>query len=283
MEPAAVIGCIILIILILAVIFGCVLLYIKKSKSTVGIKINNIQDIGRRESQQDSFGTSNIFDLKKGVLSVIADGMGGIEGGEEMSRLAVSTFLSEFNSLEEIADPLEFLYSTAIKVQQEARALIPPGVLSGTTLIAAFIKNFELYFLSVGDSRICVFRDGELIKLNREHNVASEVDEMAAKGLLSLEEARQTDGRARLTSYIGTPDRLMIDRNIKPFRITSDDIILLMTDGVFGTIDDSVISGALTAAICSGDLKTAGDKITESILSVDKPNQDNLSAIILRL
>jgi protein phosphatase len=272
---------VLIIILIAAAVFS-VCLYINEQKNS-GIKINNIQDLGNRESQQDSLGTSNIFDTKKGVISIIADGMGGIEGGEEMSKLAVSTFLSEFNETAEITDPAEFLYNSVLKVQQEARAAIPPGKLSGTTVIAVFIKDNELWFVSVGDSRICVFRDRELIKLNCEHNVASDLDKKAAEGLITLEEARTAEGRSRLTSYIGTPDRLMIDRNIKPFYITSGDIILLMTDGVFGTINDNAICSALSSAVKSGDLKTAGDKITENVLSVKKPNQDNFSAIMLSL
>jgi serine/threonine protein phosphatase PrpC len=273
----------VLIIILAAALCCSVFIYIRKKKTSGGIKINNIQELGRRESQQDSLGTSNIFDGEKGVISIIADGMGGIEGGADMSKLAVSTFLSEFNDTAKIADPVEFLRSTVMKTQQEARAIIPPGKLSGTTLIAAFIKGNELHFVSVGDSRICVFRDGELIKLNREHNVASDVDEMAAAGLISIEDARLTDGRSRLTSYIGTPDRLMIDRNIKPFRIATGDIILLMTDGVFGTIDNNVLADALSSAVKSGNLKTAGDKITESVHAVNKSNQDNFSAIMLSL
>jgi serine/threonine protein phosphatase PrpC len=243
-----------------------------------GSNIYNIQGIGNRSSQQDSFGTSNINDTKKGILSIVADGMGGIANGAEISQLTVSTMLGDFTSAAEILSPAEFLLSSVTHAQNAARSIIPSGQLSGSTLVAVYIKDDNLYFASVGDSRIVLYRGGALIVLNREHTLAAELDEKAARGEISIEQAHTDKQRSALTSYIGTPDTFSVDRNIRPLKLLKDDIVLLMSDGVFGSVNDDEIVSALS----SPDLKTVGDMITAYVNAKQKPNQDNFTAIILK-
>jgi protein phosphatase len=242
------------------------------------LKIYNIQNIGRRSSQQDSFGTSNINDKSKGILSIVADGMGGIANGAEMSKLTVSVMLSEFEKTPVIPNPQEFLLESVRKAQNACRAKIAPGTMSGTTVVAVFIKNDDLYYISVGDSRINFFRDGELVKLNRDHTLGAELDEKAARGAISIEEAKAAKNRGSLTSYIGTGDELLVDRNLTPIKLKTEDIILLMSDGVFGSATNEEIKNALR----TGNLKTAGDMLMNAVLAKNKQHQDNFTAILLK-
>jgi serine/threonine protein phosphatase PrpC len=244
-----------------------------------GMKIYNIQGIGKRDSQQDSFGTAGIDNPDNGVFSVVADGMGGISNGAAMSKLAVSVLLDEFSKRDKEADPAEFLEGSVKKAQKAARAEIGSGEMSGTTVVAVYYKGDNLWFISVGDSRIALYRGGRLTKLNRDHNVAAELDEKLARGEISREAAMAEKTRGSLTSYVGTGDVFTIDRNIKPLKIEKGDILLLMSDGVFGTVTDD----ELIKAIESGNLKTAGDTVNSKIKNADKKNQDNFTAVFLKI
>jgi protein phosphatase len=243
------------------------------------MKIYNIQGIGKREDQQDSFGTRGIDNPEGGVFSVVADGMGGISNGGEMSRLAVFTLLEEFSARDKNTDPAEFLLESVKKAQKAARAAIPAGAMSGTTVAAVYYKGDNLWFISVGDSRISLYRGGRLTKLNRDHNVAAELDEMFARGEISRKAAKGDPTRASITSYIGTGDVFTADRNIKPLKIKDGDILLLTTDGIFDTVSDE----ELIKALKSGNLKTAGDAVTDMISDANRKNQDNFTAVFLKI
>jgi serine/threonine protein phosphatase PrpC len=243
------------------------------------MKIYNIQGIGKRDEEQDSFGTAGIESPDDGVISVVADGIGGISNGQAMSKLAVDIMLEEFSKRDKNADPAEFLEASVKRAQKAARAEIPTGEMSGTTAAAVYYKGDNLWFISVGDSRIDLYRDGRLTKLNRDHNVAAELDEKLARGEISREAAKADKTRGSLTSYIGTGDVFTIDRNIKPLKLQAGDILILMSDGVFDTVSDD----ELINAVKSGNLKTAGDTVSRKISAADKKNQDNYTAVFLKI
>jgi serine/threonine protein phosphatase PrpC len=241
------------------------------------IQVYNIQGIGKRKTQQDAFGTSDIS--KDSVLSIVADGMGGISNGAEMSNIAVTVMLESFAQRNGSLSPDEFLVQTVNDIQRTVRSRIPSGQMSGTTLISVYFDKEKLFFISVGDSRIDLYRNGSLIQLNRLHTYGAELDERAARGEISVNEARSDKTRGSLTSYIGTGETLMTDRNNKPLLLIPGDIILLMTDGIFGTLSDDEIAAALR----SGDIKEAGNIITKSVTAKGKANQDNFTAVILKV
>ncbi|MDR0974873.1 MAG: serine/threonine-protein phosphatase [Ruminococcus sp.] len=247
------------------------------TNETNGIQVYNIQGIGKRGSGQDAFGTTDVS--AGSVLSIVADGMGGISNGAEMSNLAVSIMLDSFAKRNFSLAPEEFLITAVNNIQQAVRSRIPPGQMSGTTLISVYFEKNKLFFISVGNSRIDLYRNGSLIQLNRLHTYGAELDEKAARGEISINEARSDKTRGSLTSYIGTGEKFLTDRNVKPIDLLPGDILILMTDGVFGTLSDAEIAGALS----SGSIKDAGNAITKAVTSKNKPNQDNFTAVILKV
>lgn len=245
-----------------------------------GIDIANIQGIGAREEQQDSFGVTDVRNLRKGVFAVVADGMGGIDNGEEISRLVTSYMVNSFLSLPDGAyDPVTLLLSMVYGAQNKARAFIEQHgkSLSGSTLVAMVIKNYALYFVSVGDSRICLLRGGALIQLNREHNCALSLDEKAMRGEISLAEARNDPERLALTSFIGLDGQLQIDINTTPLQLMSNDRVILMSDGVFGVLsEDEIVKAASLPS-----LQDAGAALEQAVCLKNRPCQDNFTAIII--
>ena len=238
-----------------------------------GIRVANIQGIGTRRNQQDSFGVTDVSDASRSVLAVVADGVGGTANGAEISRLVTSHFLQVFQPEQD--NPAEFLLRAVSGAQSAVRSFLEGKPAGGSTVVAVFLKDGGLHFLSVGDSRVCLLRGGALIQLNREHNLATRLDEQAARGEISPAEARNDPQRASLTSYIGMEAQLQIDGNARPIPLTVGDRLLLMTDGVFGTLSEA----ALTAAVSLPNIQEAGARLEQAVTGQQKQNQDNFTAL----
>ena len=132
------------------------------------ILIGNAQHIGARKDQQDSFGISSMDAVSSvGLLAVLADGMGGLNNGSVYSKTAVQAALQSFR--DERAEKSD--EATLLRILKRAREAVENTGLTdgGTTFIAALIRDQMLHFISVGDSRICLMRNGGIIQLNREH------------------------------------------------------------------------------------------------------------------
>lgn len=242
-------------------------------------KIANIQGMGKRQYQQDSFAITDISDTVKGVLAVVADGMGGVADGDVISRLCVQTAMKLFSQSSAEYLPDELLSRITAEAQREARAfIVSKGYeYSGSTLICVILKNNELYFSSVGDSRIALLRGGTLIQLNREHTNKINLDERAAKGEITFEEARGDKTKDSLISYIGIDGVMQRDYNHSAIMLQPGDRVILMSDGIFGTVDNTEIARIATIP----DIQQAGAALEQAILQKEKPNQDNFTAIIL--
>ncbi|MCL2037322.1 MAG: serine/threonine-protein phosphatase [Oscillospiraceae bacterium] len=245
-----------------------------------GYKIANIQGQGRRNYQQDCFAVTDINDFQKGVLAVVADGMGGVSDGDVISRICVQTSLNVFATVQGGGYfPSELLGRITADSQREARSfIVSKGYeYSGSTLICAILRNNELYFTSVGDSMVALLRNGSLVQLNREHTHKVTLDERAARGEITFEEARNAHDREALTSYIGIDGELQRDCNVSPIALQAGDRVLLMSDGIFGTVDTAEIARLAS----NPDIYEAGRTLENAVLSMNKPNQDNFTAIIL--
>lgn len=245
------------------------------------IHIGNIQNIGKRESQQDSFGISDLSNKalcqEKGLLAIVADGMGGLSNGAEVSALVTRTMLSQFSTRPATKDPSQELLNMLSNTNREVNTFLKSCKdRSGSTLVAVMVKDMMLHWLSVGDSRIGLVRKGALIQINREHTYASELDEKAAKGEIGWDKAKGDPQRNALTSYIGMGDLEKIDRSLRPLQLVPGDRILLMSDGVFGTLSDEEILSTMRLLP-----HEAAAELESLILSKNRKGQDNFTAIII--
>lgn len=238
-----------------------------------GILKGNDQDLGARKEQQDAFGTK---ENENGLLAVLADGMGGLSNGATYSNLAKDTALRSF-CIEGLESSDE---ATLLRILKRAREAITDADLrdGGTTFVAALIRNQQLHFVSVGDSRICLMRNGGLIQLNREHIYGRELDDLAANGFLSREDAETDSQRAAITSYLGKKDDLLIDRNIKGIPLFSGDKVVLMSDGVYGYLPEEELTECLR-----NEPQKAAAEVKRAVLAHANPHQDNLTIIVLEI
>lgn len=235
------------------------------------------QDIGERENQQDNYYICN--DPQKGVLAVVADGMGGLENGAEVSAIVTYVCKEYFKQVTRFDYPELELLQMVIQANQNVRSYIDStgGKMSGSTLVAAYVKNDELYYITVGDSHIYLMRNGGLIQLNREHVYGAQLDEEVVRGNLSMNEALSHIERKSLTSYMGMKQIAHVDRIVAPIRLCPGDRLLLASDGVFGTIFDEEMERALSASTA----ERAAELLIHAVKEKRKRRQDNATAVVL--
>ncbi len=170
---------------------------------------------GTRETLEDTC-EAIVIRMANGELlyvGMIADGMGGIEGGEIASKLAVRTTLDalERGRLQDLPHLLAAALELAhLRVQAAQREGGFPKM--GTTAtLAAITPDSRLYLAHVGDSRAYLVRGGEIRQLTRDHTWG---EEQVRAGMMTPDEARSHERRDALARYIGQPGRLEVDLGI---------------------------------------------------------------------
>jgi protein phosphatase len=205
------------------------------------IEVATLSDIGRpRSSNQDSCGD---FPGRQGWrLFVVADGMGGHQGGATASGLAV----------EAIRDVLKRSQSPPIAMLHEAfeaanrriyetasQNLALQGM--GTTAVVLLLDGTEAAWVAhVGDSRAYRLRANRLEPLTKDHSVVVQL--METKGL-TREEAEQSPNSHVLLRAIGVEPE--VEADVKPVPLELGDRFLLCSDGLWGEVPDVEIAEVL--------------------------------------
>ena len=240
------------------------------------VAVGKVHAQGARESQQDSFSVSSDSLQPDGILAVVADGMGGLADGDRVSQTIVSAVMHTFVSGGSAAPRLpELLAKAKYAVDQ---LLGPDGLRrSGSTIVMGLIRDGMFDYLSVGDSRICLYRDGELQQLNRSHSYSHELSIEAINGEKTFEEIRKDRRAECLTSYVGMGELKYVDIPAAPIKVHPGDVFILMSDGVFNALKDQELSAALEQ-----NAERAAEMIDQWIQEKHYRNQDNYTAVILQ-
>jgi protein phosphatase len=147
---------------------------------------------------------------------------------------------------------------------------------SGSTLVSAIIREGRLHFLTVGDSRIYLYRKGVLLQLNREHIYQEELALKAVNHIVPLQQVTGDRQAHALTSYLGIGRLTHIDRNYDSIKLEPGDRLLLASDGVFGTLSEVDMENALR-----GTISQAAESMGQMILKANMPYQDNNTALVV--
>ncbi|WP_411680952.1 PP2C family protein-serine/threonine phosphatase [Clostridium thailandense] len=239
------------------------------------IAIGNEQIIGKREEQEDSFST---IVSEKGMMAVLADGIGGYSKGKIASSIVVNTFVHEFLKSPDLAHMENFFKSTAKKANKEILEKIK-GVKSGSTVAVVIIYENYLYWASVGDSAIALFRKGEFINLNKKHIFEFLLQEQYLSGKISKEAILKNPMKKRLTDYIGHDEFKEIEINKYPIELKQGDKIILCSDGVYNSISEFEMEKVLEKNV---EAFKASEEIIDIINKKNYPKQDNATIIILK-
>jgi len=258
-------------------------------KVRAGIEVSSQSDIGcQRKNNEDSFGYWEPEDdqqfLRKGRLAIVADGMGGYEGGQEASRLAVETMVAiyrDFGGNDPQAALVEALQVAHEQIRQYSYAH-PELRGMGTTCTAAAIVRVAdgaagydaLYYVHVGDTRLYLIRDGQITRVTRDH---SYVGRLVESGMISPEQAENHPQRNILTAALGTNLELVMDSPGQPEPLRPEDVLVICSDGLWGLVRDAEILDAVE----NKSAEQAGRELIE--LARERGGPDNITVEILRL
>ena len=243
-----------------------------------GISLGKIHDIGRRDYQQDSFGQTAVL-RNTGILAVLADGMGGLSGGERVSQKIVMEALTFGSTLQANQVPTALPGMVAGINRAVNQMLGPKGLYtSGSTVVSALITGNALRWISVGDSRVYLYRDGQISQLSRDHDLLQDWMPDILDGKRSMAEALRDPNGRKLTSFIGMGELRHVDYNRTPIPLLPGDRVLLMSDGVYGTVSDAEMAAILRDC---GSVQLAASHIGQRIMGAALPYQDNYTLIVL--
>lgn len=262
---------------------GVYTLRIDNSCQNVDVGVSSI--IGKRESQQDSVRSdSNYFySERKKMISVLCDGMGGLNGGERASALCTYVLYDAFHNKSDATPVPAFFRSTVQKADEAVRTMEnengEPLRNSGTTLVSVVIEEDNLYWASVGDSRIYIIRDKEILCITKDHNLMMLLKERVRRGEISQQEADSNPKKEALVSYIGMGGVRYIDMNSKPFQLLDGDRIIMCSDGLYRCITDGEIMRTIYRY--GHDAQAAAEALTSLAQDKNLRDQDNTSVVVI--
>ena len=241
------------------------------------LRAGAVTDVGRVRTQNED------AHLVATPLFAVADGMGGHAAGEVASHTAVESLAAAFSAADEAtAEGLAAAVQRAnLRVWQLAQE--DPGRRGmGTTLAAAALvhegDDEVLAVVNVGDSRVYLFRDGELSQITEDHSL---VEELVRSGRISAEEAHAHPQRHVVTRALGMGPEVDVDVfPIVPYR---GDRLVLASDGLFNDVADEDIARLLrrvpdpeqAASQLTAMAKTAGGSDNITVVVVDVVDDDD--------
>jgi serine/threonine-protein phosphatase Stp1 len=201
-------------------------------------------------------------------LWVVADGMGGHEGGEWASAKIVE-------KLDELELPTDFdaaCVAIAEAIRKANRAIIVEArrraKQMGSTVVALLLRDDRYALLWVGDSRGYLLRDGEMRQLTRDH---TQVQEMVARGIMSPEDAIGHPMGHILSRAVGVRDEVEVD--MVTGEVAPGDIYLICSDGLHGYVEETEVVRLLS----QGAPEEAAEQLVELTLAKGAP--DNVTVI----
>lgn len=243
------------------------------------IHVNKCAYTGAREVQQDAIAITGAQAASQaGMLAVLSDGIGGMRDGEKFSRIAVDAMQKNFESSGENDDLCARLVLAYQAARTAAREICgdPEDPIGGATVVAAAIRGGCCAFLSVGDSRIYLMRGGGLILLNREQTLGVTLDEYAALGYISDQDAEGNTRRKSLTNHLCEPRDKAPDVCAEPFRLRIGDRLALLSDGVFSALSEDEILKAM-----QGPVQEISARMIDMVKQKALPKQDNSSVVAI--
>lgn len=270
---------IIIIILLQLVILLLMLIRLKmyinrkpKEKYEVGASMT----IGNREIQEDNY---NFVESNNGFLAALADGMGKKFGGKISSQIAVNTFIELFEQFDAFDNPNYFFQKAFTLSNREILKNLDDDR-CGACVSTVLIRNNMLFYSLVGNIKIAVYRNGDLIPVSTGHTINMLAEDKYKNGKLTRESAINLLEEKRLYNYVGQDGFKNIEFFDEPISLKYGDIVALISDGVYEFLSWKEIENELNKNI--GTQKMAFN-IIEKINISQKENKDNASIFLVKI
>ena len=241
------------------------------------IKAYAKSDVGKvREMNQDYYYISNSLDEVQ--LYILADGMGGYNGGEIASKIAVETaknyIENNFKEIEKDRDSIIQLLGSSMEyanmVVYEKSQEKPELHGMGTTLEICLIYNNKVYIGHIGDSRIYRIRKEFIRKLTQDH---SYVQKLVKEGKITKEQAEVHPQKNMLTRALGCNAFVEPDVMVKGF--LKDDILVMCSDGLTNMVKTEIIYKEASKSI---------EQAPKELVRIANENggKDNVTVVIIK-
>src|SRR4029079_1368619 len=112
----------------------------------------------------------------------------------------------------------------------------------GATFVAVTVKDDEMRWVSIGASPLYLVADGKLERLNADHSMAPQIDALAARGVITAQEAANHPGRHTLRAAVSGDPLQMTDEGRR--RLEAGSTLLLCSDGVESLPHERIVAAA---------------------------------------
>lgn len=245
-----------------------------------GISLSAVSIQGKREQQQDFY----IYrQLRDRTIAIVCDGMGGLQGGNIASRKAAEILVKDLENVDPGRDMYRFFRYEMEKLDDaiyNLRNADGSRLGGGTTVVAILLIGSQLYWFSVGDSKLYYARQQELYCVTRAHNYALCLEEKRRKHEISDEDYnREAVKGEQLISYLGMGMTELYDGNYSPFPVQQSDRLLLCTDGLYRSVPAEEIASIMRQR---GSTDRICKMFENAITAKNRSNQDNATWIVLQ-
>ena len=236
-------------------------------------------DIGRkRKTNQDSICLEKEYNF-----FVVADGMGGHNGGDIASQMTVKLFSEMVKANKSTQGDVPVFLNDSVKSINNS--IYEHGISNedlkgmGTTISAIMFCDHFANIANIGDSRVYLIQKSKLYQLTRDHSL---VQEKVNLGIYDREAAKKDPQKNVLTRTVGFEPNVEVD--VYKYKISKEDLFIICSDGLHGKVNDQDVVEIINASIPDFS------KITQELLDgavqnlIDQANnnggQDNISVII---
>lgn len=237
------------------------------------MKVSVAQWIGKRADQQDAYAVRH---YPQGSLSVVCDGMGGHDCGYQAAETAATAFLEAFEHVE--GDSVSARLRAALDKANEAvgRLFSKKSSYGGCTLLAVYACGGVVWWISVGDSPLMLWRHNRLLRLNVDHSMRSIYNEYVKSGVMDFREAMSL-GHSLRSAVTGEKIPL-VDSPPTPYPLLPGDRIILASDGVEQLLMPVPLPEGVQEMLNSrtGNLSA---EIVEACRALNDPNADNVTVL----
>jgi protein phosphatase len=246
------------------------------SKGDTGMTIISAYkcDTGKKRPKNEDY----VWVDEQAELYILADGMGGYEGGDVASHLAATTIsklmmnqlktkpLSSEKVKEMVVNTIETANETVFKAARQTTQKRKMG----TTVVVALLQSSTIYISHVGDSRAYLARDSTLTQLTEDDSWDIEFGQLKGHG-------QESKFKSYLTKAIGQDSA--VNPSFKALKLVSGDCLLLCSDGLWGMIDDKHILAELKKV--QYDPNQAVEALVNAANAAG--GKDNISVIVVQV
>lgn len=243
-------------------------------------EIGSSQWQGKRAYQQDSLRAQYL--PGGGVFAVLADGMGGAKGGEVASLAAVDAVFDAFDAeCEDLSTHLLELVGKANNAIAKEIKSHPDLDGMGTTLLIVLVQDLTLYWVSVGDSPLYLYGDEDIAQINLDESYGGHLDRRAQRGEITHAEAKGDTRRHQLMNVLMGQKSLTIeDCQDEGIALSPGDVVILASDGLQTLPEEFIRQHLLDDSLTADELN---HNLLTNVVKCDRPNQDNVSLISIRV